>query len=85
MYEAFGFYKAAWFLRFMRIDGIDSGRMIFYTKDLSENVRKAVADLIKETVCGLERWSKTDEFATMTVSERIKRMCHEGLQGMKKI
>ena len=85
MYEAFGFYRAEWFLRFMGIDGGDSGRMIFYTKELSANIRKAVYDLIKEAAYGLEQWSKTDKFATMTVSERIKRMCHEGLQGMKKI
>ena len=82
MYEAFGFYKAEWFLRFMGIDGDGSGRMIFYTKELGANVRRAASSLIQEAAYGLERWSETDEFAVMTVSERIKWMCREGLQGI---
>lgn len=85
MYEAFGFYKAEWFLRFMGLVGNDGGRIIFYTKDLSENVRKAVAYLIREAAFGLERWSKTEAFAAVTVGERIRRMCREGLTGMAKI
>ena len=40
---------------------------------------------MREASCGLERWSKTDEFAAMTVGERIRRMCREGLTGMAKI
>ena len=84
MYEAFGFYKAEWFLRFMGIDGNDSGRMIFYTKDLSADVRKEVSGLVREAAYGLERWSKTDGFANLDAAERIKKMCHAGLQGMKK-
>lgn len=85
MCEAFGFYKADWFLRFMGIDGNDGGRIIFYTKDLSANVRRDVYEMMKEAACGLEQWSKTDEFADLNVAERIKKMCHAGLQGMKKI
>lgn len=84
MYESFGFYKAEWFLRFMGLWGNDGGRIIFYTKDLSENVRKAVAELMREASYGLERWSKTDVFAAMTVGERIRQMCREGLTGMAK-
>lgn len=85
MYEAFGFYKAEWFLRFMGLIGNDGGRIIFYTKDLSENVRKAAADLMCEAAYGLEQWSKTDVFTAMTVGERIRQMCREGLSGLAKI
>ena len=85
MYEAFGFYKADWFLRFMGMDGNDSGRMIFYTKELSENVSKEVYGMMREAAYGLERWSETDGFVDLDAAERIKKMCDAGLQGMKYI
>ncbi len=82
MYEAFGFYKADWFLRFMGIAGENDGRIIFYTKDLSAKVREAVADLVRDAAYGLERWANTKEFAALSVGDRIKYMCRAGLRGM---
>ena len=82
MYEAFGSYKAEWFLRFMGIIGGSGNRLIFYTKDLPENVRKAVAGAAETAAYGLESWSQTDSFSAMTEAQRIKYMCKAGLEGM---
>lgn len=81
MYEAFGFYKAEWFLRFMGIIEGSGSRLMFYTKDLSENVRKAVSELAVLSADGLERWLMTDSFKAMSTSERIKKMCNWGFEG----
>lgn len=81
MYEAFGFYKAEWFLKFLGIIEGSGSRLMFYTKDLSENVRKAVSWLAVLSANGLERWSKTDSFKTMSTDERIKQMCRMGFEG----
>ena len=54
MYESFGFYKAEWFLRFMGIIEGSGSRLIFYTKDLPENVRTAVSELAVLSADGLE-------------------------------
>ena len=81
MYEAYGFYKAEWFLRFMGIIEGSGSRLMFYTKDLSENVRKAVSWLAVLSANGLERWSKTDSFKTMSTGELIKQMCRMGFEG----
>ena len=81
MYEAFGFYKAEWFLRFMGIIEGSGSRLIFYTKDLPENVRKAVSELAVLSADGLERWSKTESFKAMSTGERIKQMCRWGFEG----
>lgn len=82
MYEAFGFYKAEWFLRFMGLIEGSGRRLIFYTKDLSERVRNAVSELTVQTAYSLEKWSQTDNFRVMTTAERIKCMCKAGFEGM---
>ena len=82
MYEAFGFYKAEWFLRFMGVVAGSGGRLVFYTQDLPENVRRAVSMLAETIACGLESWSHTDSFRAMTTAERIKWMCRAGLEGL---
>lgn len=82
MYEAFGFYRAEWFLRFMGVISGSGGRLLFYTKDLPENVRRAVSRLAEIIACGLESWSLTEGFRAMTIAERIKWMCRTGLEGM---
>ena len=82
MYEAFGFYRAEWFLRFMGIVEGSGGRLIFYTKDLPENVRRAVSRLAELAAYNLEKWSRTDAFRAMTRAERVKCMCKWGLEGM---
>lgn len=81
MYEVFGFYKAEWFLKFMGIIEGSGSRLMFYTKNLSENVRKAVSELAVLSADGLERWSMTDSFKSMSTSERIKQMCKWGFEG----
>lgn len=67
------------------LSGENDGRIIFYTKDLSANVRKAADDLVSEAAYGLERWSNTEEFTALSVRERVKCMCHVGLSGMAKM
>ncbi len=81
MYEAFGFYKAEWFLRFMGFIEGSGSRLLFYTKNLPENVRKAVSELAVLSAEGLERWSKIDIFKTMSTDERIRQMCRMGFEG----
>ena len=81
MYEAFGFYRAEWFLRFMGIIPGSGNRSEVYTKGLPENVCRAVHELAVLSANGLERWSEGDGFKKMTKPERIKFMCKAGLEG----
>ena len=81
IYEAFGFYRAEWFLRFMGIIEGSGSRLMFYTKDLPEKVRKAVSELAVLSAEGLERWSNTDSFKSMSTGERITNMCRMGFEG----
>ena len=82
MQEAFGFYKAEWFLRFMGIIEGSGGRLSFYTNALPERVRSAVSELARCASYGLEAWSKREDFLSMTTGERIRAMCLAGLEGM---
>ena len=82
IYEAFGFYKAEWFLRFMGIIEGSGRRFIFYTGDLPENVRKATSKLAELCAYNLEKWSLMDSFRAMTVGDRIKYMCRAGFDGL---
>lgn len=82
MYEAFGFYRAEWFLRFMGLEGESGGRLIFYTSNLSPEVRDAVSGMLRKAAYNLERWSETEEFGAMSTGDRIKYMCKEGLAGL---
>ncbi len=82
LYEAFGFYKAEWFLRFMGVIEGSGGRLIYYTEDLSPKVRDAVSKLLEEAAYKLEKWSETEEFRSLSIGERIKVMCKAGLDGI---
>ena len=82
IYETFGFYKAEWFLRFMGIIKGSGGRFVYYTKELPERVGNAVSELAELCARSLEKWSLTDEFASMTAAERIKHLCMSGFEGM---
>ena len=82
MIEAFGFYKAEWFLRFMGIIEGSGDRLSFYTGNLPENVQKAVSKLAELCAYKLEKWSLTDGFHTLTTGERIKYMCKAGFNGL---
>ncbi len=82
MIEAFGYYKAEWFLRFMGIIEGSGNRLGYYTKSLPVNVRNAVSKLAELCAYKLEKWSLTNSFQAMTVGERIKYMCKAGIEGI---
>ncbi len=82
IYEAFGYYKAEYFLRFMGIIGTNGGRLKVYTQGLSENVSKAVAKTAERASEFLEKWSKSGEFKNMERSQRVRYLCEIGLEGM---
>jgi hypothetical protein len=82
MYEAFGFYKSEWFLKFMGISEGSGDRLIFYTKDLPVNVYKAVSMTAVQASKNLEKWSLTDKFINMKIDDRIRFMCKAGLTEM---
>lgn len=82
IYSAFGFYKAEWFLRFMGVTEGGGNRLDFYTGGLSPKVRQAVRELTKQAAFGLEEWSLSEEFKSLTACERITHMCHIGINGM---
>lgn len=82
MYEAFGFFKAEWFLKFMGLIPGSGNRLIVYTEGLPENVRNALAEIAKTAAYNLENWSNTQEFKEMSLSDRIKHMCKLGIEGI---
>ena len=84
IYETFGFYRAEWFLRFMGIIKGSGGRLVVYTENLPENVRNAVSELAELCARSLEKWSLSDEFASMTNAGRMKHMCRTRFEGMIK-
>ena len=82
LYDAFGFYRADWFLRFMGLIPGNGNRLTIYTEGLSPAVKKAVADLAVSAAHGLEQWSKTSHFAEIKYEEMIKAMCRAGISGI---
>ena len=82
LYDAFGFYKAEWFLRFMGIIEGSGSRLAVYTKDLSVKVEKAACELTKQAAFGLEKWSQSESFKALTNARRIDIMCSVGINGM---
>ena len=80
--DAFGFYRAEWFLRFMGVIPGAGNRLTFYTKDLTERVRAAVGMTAAACAASLEAWSGTEVFRKMSVPERIDVMCAAGLEGI---
>jgi hypothetical protein len=84
IYEAFGYYRAEYFLRFMGVMEGSGNRMVYYTKELSSEDKERLAGLLKETSAQLEKWSKTEAFKALTIQERIRIMCMKGLAGISK-
>lgn len=82
IYEAFGFYRAKWFQRFMGTSGEPDGRLPAYTEGLGENVCAAIAEVAVRASNRLEEFSQTDEFAQMIREERIVHLCRWGLADM---
>lgn len=79
IYDAFGFYRAEWFLRFMGIIEGSGKRIDVYTGNLSEKVRAALKEMIIKAAQDIEMWTRSDEFKAMPTTERIKQMCKNGL------
>ncbi len=82
MYEAFGYYKADWFLKFMGILPGNGKRLDVYIKDLNPENQDDIISLVKTASYALEKWSQTSAFAEMTTAERIQFMCKKGLKGL---
>ena len=85
LHDAFGFYKAEWFLRFMGVIEGSGGRLVVYTEALSERVKQAVTELLTNAAYGLENWSQSEGFEKLTNAERINIMCRAGILDMAKM
>lgn len=85
LYDTFGFYKAEWFLRFMGVIKCSGGRLVVYTDKLSQKVKEAVTELLIDAANGLEKWSLSDGFKSLTNAERINIMCQAGIIGMAEL
>jgi len=79
LYDAFGFYKAEWFLRFMGLIPGSGARLAVYTKELSPKVTEAVQEILEAAAYHLEAWSQTEEFAALDQAARIRKMCRAGI------
>ncbi|MCR4591503.1 MAG: hypothetical protein K5668_11890 [Lachnospiraceae bacterium] len=82
LYETFGFYRAEWFLRFMGVIEGGGNRMVYYTKEISDDDRESLSSLLRDAAFKLEAWSETEEFKALTTGERIRKMCKAGLKGI---
>lgn len=82
LYEAFGYYKAKHFLRFMGIISGSGGRLNFYLSDNGKNekIYKAISMTAELCAANLEKWSETQIFQTMTRSQRTKHLCLSGIE-----
>lgn len=82
LYEAFGYYKAEHFLKFMGIVGTSGGRLKFYTEGLSDKVRQAVSETAASASAYLESFAASEKFSGISREERVKHLCKIGLEGM---
>lgn len=82
IYNAFGFYRAEWFLRFMGIISGGGSRFSVYTGGLFKKAAGAAADITVQAAACLEKWSETENFRKLTDAERIRLMCRLGIEGM---
>lgn len=82
LYEAFGYYRAEYFLRFTGVIGTSGDRLQVYTEGLPERVQPAVKETAAAAAAALEKWSCTREFSEMTREQRIQYLCRTGLEGI---
>lgn len=82
LYEAFGYYKAEYFLKFMGVIPGSGGRLKFYLTDngRNEKVYKAISMTAEACAANLEKWSATQAFQAMTRIRRIKHLCLSGIE-----
>ena len=79
---AMGRYEAQWFLRFMGIGREEGGRLSLYTRDLPDNVKRAVAETASTAAAFLEQWSQSAAFGAMSREEQVDYLCRIGIAGM---
>jgi hypothetical protein len=81
--NAFGFYKAEYFLRFLGLTGKSGGRFQVYLESLPEEVREEIRPLLEEIVrkaaSGAEAWSETQAFRKMDQVQRITFLCRKNM------
>lgn len=82
LYEAFGEYRAEYFLRFMGIIGNSGGRLKFYIAELNPNLYRAIEETARSASAFLEQYTKTDVFLSMNRKERVETLCNIGLAEM---
>ena len=82
LYDAFGYYKSEWFLKFLGIIKSSGSRLDVYTRDLTPDAVEEVRNMAVKASKGLEKWSKSEGFASMSNAERIRLMCKTGLNGI---
>ena len=82
LWDSFGYYRAEWFLKFMGLIPGSGDRLKVYTKGLSQKAADKAAELAVQAAKGLEVWSKTETFLSMSNADRIRFMCQIGIEGM---
>lgn len=84
LYEAFGEYRAEFFLRFMGLLGDSGGRLRFYTAGMPEKIYRAVCEVARRAAAYLEQYARSEEFQSMTKKQCIKKLCLTDLETMCK-
>ena len=82
IYEAFGYYRAEYFLRFMGIIKGSGNRMVYYTGDLQDDMKSRLSELLKKAAAQLEAWSEEEPFRLLAKEDMIRIMCRAGLVGI---
>lgn len=82
LYEAFGYYKAEYFLKFMGIIPGSGGRLKFYLSDngRNEKIYNAISMTAESCAVNLEKWSESQIFQEMTRSQRTEHLCLSGVE-----
>ncbi len=82
LYEAFGYYKAEYFLKFMGIIPGSGGRLKFYLPDNGRNkkIYRAISMIAESCAVNLEKWSESQIFKEMTRIQRTEHLCLSGIE-----
>ena len=84
LYQAFGQYKAEYFLRFMGVIGSSAKRLICYFPRMTPTLFAEAGQLAQKAAYFLEDWSKSSEFKSLSIKERTDFLCQLGVEGMCK-
>lgn len=82
LYEAFGYYKAEYFLKFMGVISGSGDRLKFYTSEFSPKFCFAIEETARSAADFLEQYSQTEIFMSMNRKEQVKKICSMGLAEM---